>query len=221
MRAPSSHVVQERLFAGVPLSCFDEVSVDFVRKTMLSMPPKTCDLDCIPTSLFFDCLDDVLPALTSVMNSILSSGTVPISMKQAIVKPLLKKPSLDPNNLKNFRPVSNLPFLSKLLEKIVLSQLLSHLELNKLWPTFQSAYRPKHSTETALLRVFNDLLMAGDSDQVSVLALLDLSAAFDTIDHSLLLSRLRRVFNVQDTALLFFESYLSDRSQVVSVLGCE
>ena len=87
-----------------------------------------------------------------------TTGSMPDSLKQATVKPLLKKPSLDPNILKNFRPVSNLPFVSKLSgkKKTVLSQLLVHLEGNNLWHVFLSAYRSQHSTETALLRVFKD-----------------------------------------------------------------
>eukprot|EP00745_Piridium_sociabile_P020377 TRINITY_DN313_c0_g1_i4.p1 TRINITY_DN313_c0_g1~~TRINITY_DN313_c0_g1_i4.p1 ORF type:complete len:508 (-),score=73.27 TRINITY_DN313_c0_g1_i4:117-1640(-) len=185
------------------------------------MSPKTCDLDPLPTSLFFECIDEILPALTNILNVSLSTGVVPTCLKNALVMPLLKKVSLDPNVLKNFRPVSNIPFVSKLLEKIVLSQLLSHLENNGLWQIFQSAYRPCHSTETALLRVFNDLLVASDSSQISVLTLLDLSSAFDTIDHSILLDRLKLAFGVRDTALKFFESYLTDRKQVVSVLGYE
>ena len=85
-----------------------------------------------------------------------------------IVQPLLKKTLLDPNDLKNFRPVSNLSFFSKLLEKIVMSQLLDHLNTNELWPWFQLAYRACRSTETALLRVLNDLLTASDDGKVSL-----------------------------------------------------
>jgi len=188
---------------------------------MLAMSPKTCELDCIPTKLLYDSMDIVLPNLTTIINNILISGIVPNCLKKALVRPLLKKPSLDPNILKNFRPVSNIPFLSKLLEKIVLTQLLTHLEFNNLFPAFQSAYRSKHSTETALLRVFNDLLCASDVNHVSVLTLLDLSAAFDTIDHNLLLNRLRCVFGVQGAALGLIESYLADRVQTVTVLGHE
>ena len=101
--------------------------------------------------------------------------------------------------------------MSKLIEKIVLGQLLCHLDQNNLWHTFQSAYRPKHSTETALLRVFNDLLTASDSGSISILSLLDLSTAFDTIDHSILLTRLENAFGVYDLALSFFDSYLQDK----------
>ncbi|WP_295513932.1 reverse transcriptase domain-containing protein, partial [Thiolapillus sp.] len=161
------------------------------------MACKTCDLDPIPTSLLFDCSDEIVPALTHVVNQSLLSGTFPTVFKHAIVKPLLKKTSLDPNDLKNFRPVSNLSFFSKLLEKVVMSQLLDHLNTNELWPRFQSAYRACHSTETALLRVLNDLLTASDDGQVSLLTLLDLSAAFDTIDHDILFHRLEHVFGIQ------------------------
>ena len=101
-----------------------------------------------------------------------------------------KKTSLDQNVLKHFRPVSNLSFVCKLIEKLVLGQLFRHLDHNNLWHTFQSAYRPKPSTETAFRRVLNDLRTASDSGSISMLTLLDLSAAFDTIDHSILLTRL-------------------------------
>ena len=127
----------------------------------------------------------------------------------------LKKSNLDPENLKNYRPVSNLPFLSKLLERIVLSQLLHHLKTNHLLEPFQSAYRKSHSTETALLRVVNDLLQVSDKGKVSILSLLDLSAAFDTIDHDILFSRLSCTFGCAATVLDWFKSYLHDRTQSV------
>ena len=107
--------------------------------------------------------------------------------------------------------------MSKLIEKIVLDQLLCHLDQNNLWHTFQSAYRPKHSTETALLRVFNDPLTASDSGSISILTLLDLNAAFNTIDHSVLLIHLENAFCVCGLALSFFDSYVQGRTQVLTV----
>ena len=115
--------------------------------------------------------------------------------------------------------ISNLPFLSKILEKVVLHKPLAHLQENNLCSPLQSAYRTGHSTKTALLRVVNDLLNAMDEDKVSVLLLLDLSAAFDTIDHQILLSRLETVFGIRYTALQWFRSYLLDRNQCV-VVNC-
>ena len=115
--------------------------------------------------------------------------------------------------------MSNLSFLSKILEKVVLRQLLNHLLTNNLFNSHQSAYRAGHSTETALLKIVNDLLSALDEDKVSLMSLLDLSAAFDTIDHSILLSRLSYSFGISDTVLAWFTSYLTDRIQTISVNG--
>lgn len=145
------------------------------------------------------------------------NGIVPPDFKKAFVIPLLKKSSLDPNIFSNYRPVSNLPFLSKVLERIVLSQLLTHLNSNSLLDVFQSAYRKKHSTETALLKITSDILKSIDSGDVSVLALLDLSAAFDTIDHKILLKRLNITFGISDRVLNWVESYLSNRYQEVKI----
>ena len=181
------------------------------------MPKKSCSLDPIPASLLFDCLDEIVPCITMIMNASLSSGSVPSLFKHALVNPLLKKSTLDPEILKNYRPVSNLPFLSKVLERIVLTQLMTHLENHNLLERFQSAYRKGHSTETALLRVVNDLLGAADRGRVSILSLLDLSAAFDTIDHDILCNRLKDVFGCTGVVLAWFRSYLTDRTQSVIV----
>ena len=172
----------------------------------------------MPTACLIDCLDVLLPHITHIMNTSISSGHFPPIFKSAIVRPLLKKPSLDQNYLKNYIPVSNLSFLSKVLEKIVLSQLLDHLTHNHLLNPHQSAYRQSHGTETALLRIVNDILLGFDNDKVALLALLDPSAAFDTNDHSILLSRLQ-TFGISGTVLNWFQSYLLDRGQSVYVKG--
>ena len=121
--------------------------------------------------------------------------------------------------MKNYRPVLNLPFLSKILEKVVLTQLTNHLTSNQLTHKFQSTYRAGHSTETVLLRVVNDILTASDAKQVSILTLLDLSVAFHTIDHSILLRRLEQQLGVSGLAVSWFKSYVSNRFQFVSASG--
>ena len=118
---------------------------------------------------------------------------------------------------KNFRPVSNLSFVSKFIERAVFYQIQRHLVSNHLYPVAQSAYRENHSTETALLKVRNNILL--NKQHVTILVLLDLSAAFDTVDHSILLKRMSSKFGLNGTALDWFRSYLSGRSQRVSVRG--
>ena len=136
-----------------------------------------------------------------------------------VSSPLLKKQGLDQNILKNYRPVSNLPFVSKLLERVVLKQLNSHLASNNLLEKNQSAYRQGHSTETALLDVTSSLLENTDNGMVSILSLLDLSAAFDTIDQDILLKRLETSFGIEGIALKWFKSYMTGRKQTVCVNG--
>ncbi len=123
------------------------------------------------------------------------------------------------DDFNNFHPISNLPFLAKILERVVASQLCSHLTTNNLFEPLQSGFRKFHSTETALVKVPNDLLMASDSGATSLLILLDLRAAFDTVDHGLLLTRLESVFGVSGKVLNWFKSYFTDRSQFISMSG--
>ena len=204
-------------FSGITLSTFEPVTEVMVKHVIMKSAPKTCSLDPIPTPLLLEILDCLLPSLTALINSSLSSGLFPQVFKSAVIFPLLKKPSLDPNELKNFRPISNLPFISKIIEKLVLVQISHHLSANNLLNQFQSAYRPGHSTETALLKIVNDLLLSLDDGKISLLASLDLSAAFDTIDHNILLHRLQHDFGLSGTVLDWFSSYLSGRIQSVSV----
>ncbi len=130
-----------------------------------------------PPRILKQIFDSVGPSLVSFLNKCLVSGTIPDSLKKAIVTPLLKKPSLDTSNFNNFQPISNLPFITKALEKTVFIQLQSFLSANHIFETFQSGFKPLHSTESALLRVLNDTLLATDSGDSVILILLDLTSA--------------------------------------------
>ncbi len=155
--------------------------------------------------------------LLNIISSLLSLGHVPKPFKLAVIKPLIKKPKLDPCELANYRPISNLPFMSKSFEKVVSAQLCSCLQKKHIYEEIQSGFRPRHSTETALVKITNDLLLASDQDCISVL--LDLSAAFDTIDHDILIDRLQNYTGTQGQALRWFRSYLSDRYHFVYLNG--
>ena len=209
--------VSDDEFSGQKLQGFQLASEAEIRKLIADAPTKSCELDPLPTWLLKLCLSELVPIITSVINKSLTNGTVPPDMKSAYVRPLLKKVGMDSENLKSYRPVSNLTFISKILEKVVASRLEHHLNTNNLHSERQSAYKRFHSTETALIKVQTDILEAIDSGSSCVLVLLDLSAAFDTLDHNILLQRLRTFFGIRGTALAWFESYLIQRSQRVVI----
>ena len=170
------------------LSC---VTADEVRHLVLRAPYKSSDLDPTPTSLVKDCIDILITPIPSIINLSLTEGSFPSHFKSAHVpSPFLKKPSLNKDSMKNYRPVSNLSFLSKGLEKVVVNQLNTHINSSNASNQYQSAYRKFHSNETALLKIHSDFLSSMDTSKVSALTLLDLSAASDTIDHTILLIRL-------------------------------
>ena len=127
------------------------------------------------------------------------------------------EPSLDRNILKNYRPVSNLSFISKLIEKVVAKQLNEFMSHEGLLNVNQSAYKSSHSTETALLKIQNDIALSVDSGKAVALTLLDLSAAFDMIDHSLLYDCLHDWFGLDGTVLSWIKSYLSNRKQKIKI----
>ena len=122
------------------LTAFQQVREHDIERIIRSCGNKSCDLDPLPTSLVKTALPQLLPVITSIINGSIASGIFPAPYKHALVTPLLKKPTLDPDENKNFRPVSNLSFLSKVLEKVVASQLDHHLTLNNLHEPNQSAY---------------------------------------------------------------------------------
>ena len=167
--------------------------------------------------VLIECLDFILPSLTDLFNSSLASGIFPKCFNSALVTPILKKRCLDHNDLNNYWPVSNLCFIAKILEKLVLSQDSAYLNSHNLYNACQSAYRPGHSTETALLKVVNYLFLSLSNGNISVLALLDFSSAFDTIDHPIPVHRLHTDFGFTDSVLQWFSSYLTDRTRYVSL----
>ena len=196
---------------------FRPVSCNLVKSILKSMPSKSCDLDPMVTELVKDNIDLLLPSITSMVNQSLKEGHVPLALKTATVRPKLKKSDLDINELKNYRPISNIPLTAKVLEKIVSRQLNEHIRLNGLHDLYQSAYRQHHSTETALLKVKSDIHEALDQGFMTILLMTDLSAAFDTIDHDIISRRFNHSFGINGNALKWFESYLSGRTQRVSI----
>ena len=152
-------------------------------------------------------------------NASLLDWHLPVSQRLAIITPLIKKPHLDATEVKNYRPVSNLTFVSKVVERLVSERLVGYLQENNLMPVKQSAYRRNHSTETALLRVISDLLNSMDKQEVTLLGLLDLSAAFNCVDHDILLSRLERTYGIEGLAIEWIRSSLMDQTQQVAFRG--
>ena len=159
-----------------------------------------------------------MPTIANIINLSLSTGLFLDNFKSCSVHPLIKKPNLDKETLSNYRPISHLSFLSKLTERVVKARLLSHLSTNNLLNSYQSAYTKFHSTETTLLSVQDHIVKSISKRQLTALCLLDLSAAFDTIDHHILIHRLSNWFGLSNTALFWFRSYLSSRSFTVSIL---
>ena len=201
------------------LTSFDPVTPEDVAKLIIQAKDKSCHLDPAPTWVMKRFADQLAPFITMLFNKSLEEGRFPTRMKHAIVTPVLKKPNMDATNLSNYRPISNLSFLSKLLERCVYQQTTEYLASNNLMPSKQSAYRPHHSTETAVLDVLSDVAAAADKGQVTLLGLLDLSSAFDTIDHAILLERLQCSFGIADVALSWMRSYLTGRTQAVYFRG--
>ncbi|KAJ1141705.1 hypothetical protein NDU88_008033 [Pleurodeles waltl] len=170
--------------------------------------------DPCPHHVFNKADATIAPKLRKIINLSFNTATFPDSWKHAEIQPLLKKPKADPNDLKNFRPISLLPFPAKVIEKIVNAQLAHFLENNSILDPSQSGFRRNHSTETALLAATDDIRQKMDNGETSALILLDLSAAFDTVCHRTLLTRLHEA-GIQDKALNWISSFLSDRTQRV------
>ena len=166
---------------------FNILSDQDVGRIVKKSATKSCILDPVSTSPLKEHLDDFIPALADIINNSLQHGKFPEKLKNAAVQPLLKKANL-PLEDKNYRPVSNLSYLAKLTERAACDQLVEFATRTGNIEQNQSAYRVGHSTESALLKVKSDLLHAMDNQEVTCLVLLDLSVAFDSVDHDPLLN---------------------------------
>ena len=204
------------MFNGTPLSEFEIVTVEDVKEIVMEYGIKCSSADILPQQTLYEHLDLFLPIWTDLINASIKEGSMD-GLKSSYLRPLYKGSDLDTNANNSYRPVSNLPFLSKLIERVISKQLHEHLEKNGLNINNQSGYKKGHSTETLLIKVTNDLLIASDKDTASVLLLLDLSAAFDTVDVDKLLNILFKEIGVRGQALKWFKSFLKGRTQRVKI----
>jgi len=197
------------------LSEFDPVTETEVLRLLKTMPSKSSPLDFVSTSLITSCSSVFAPVIARLANLSFNQSTFPQRFKPAQVTPLLKKRGLDPCDPASYRPISNLNTISKILERLVLAQLVPHVSASPSFDSVQSAYRKCHSTETALLKITDDIFNGFDDHRSTVLVALDQSAAFDCIDHDTLMRRLRHTFGITGKAMGWLQSYLDARSTFV------
>ena len=205
-----------RLHNGPVMSTFSPVTSDEVWRLISSLPNKSSPLDIVPTSVIKRFPFIFSPLIAKLANLSINDCIFPTAHKIAQVLPLLKKPDLDPLNPANYRPISNLNTFSKIIERLVLHRIRPPLLSKKNYSSHKSAYRSGHSTETALLHTIDGITSASKKG-CTMLVTLDLSAAFDTVDHGILLRRLDDEFTIRDSALSWLESYLSDRKQFIKL----
>ena len=192
---------------------FQNIDEETVRKTIQNLPSKnSCGLDGISSKLIKIIEPAIIKPLTLLINQVLNTGIFPDELKIAKVIPLFKKD--DPTLLENHRPISLLSTIAKVMEKIIFTQLSSYFNEHKLIFDNQYGFRPKHSTEYAALELVDRIITQMDKKETPINIFLDLSKAFDTIDHTILLAKLR-YYGIHDTALLLLKSYLNNRKQYV------
>ena len=200
------------------LTSFRPCDMAELQEILSENPIKTTyGIDPLPKRLMSDCIDVLLPHLLDLINTSLVSGSID-GVKYSHVKPLLKKFDLECSEFSSYRPISNLSFISKLVERVVARRLNEHMTINNFHTDSQHGYKSNHSTETLLVKFLNDIIVAIDKKTGVVVLLIDLSAAFDTVQHSILLNILKSI-HVKGIALNWFRSFLSGRTQCVIIDG--
>ena len=207
-----------KVFEGKKLSIFAPTNIEEVTKILKESGIKTSVEDPIPVSILKSVYNITLPALVGLVNKSLREGSAD-GIKHSVIDPLLKKLNLDPETKKNYRPVNNLIFFSKLIERIVLLRIDDHLITNNLQNHNQFGYKKHHSTETLMLGIANDVLEGFDENLCTIMMFLDLSAAFDLIDIIKLLRILKEEIGLDGVALQWCKSFLTNRTQRVKIEG--
>jgi len=197
------------------LSKFSLVTETEVLSLLKLTQAKSSPLDFIPTSLLKLCSHTFAPVIARLANLSFQASSFPNMFKTAQVTPLLKKQGMDDNDPSSYRPISNLNTISKILERLALVRIIPHVMSSSNFNPLQSAYRKRHSTETALLRITNDILTGFDDHKSTLLVALDQSAAFDCIDHDTLIRRLEFSFGLSGNVLGWLKSYLTSRCTFV------
>ena len=210
----------EMQFHGKKLSEFRPTTTDEIQEIIKESGFKTSSVDPIPSCIFKENKETFLPILCNIVNASLRSGNTD-GTKTAHINPLIKGSSLDSSEFNSFRPISNLAFVGKLIERVVLLRLNEHLDDNNLHIPNQSGYKKSHSTETLLIRIVNDILIASSEQKATVVMMLDLSAAFDTVDHTILLNILKNELGITGTAWEWFKSFITGRCQKVRINNTE
>ena len=214
----NGHVVETDIFSGDRLFNFEQTTEEEVLTIIREFGIKTSPEDPIPVSVLKSVIDVTIPGLVKLINKSFEEGSLD-GVKHSVITPLLKKPNLDSEVMKNYRPVSNLVFFSKLIERVALKRLDDHMLKNNLQNNHQYGYKKNHSTETMMLGMLDNVLDGFDNDCCTVVIFLDLSAAFDTIDIQKLLQILKAEIGLDGNVLKWFESFMSKRTQRVKILN--
>ena len=191
---------------------FQEVTENEIRKTLKSIKTNACGVDNISAYFIKLSIDQTIKPITDIINNSFRTNNFPSRWKMALVKPLPKIST--PSEPSDYRPISLLPAISKIIEKIAAKQMINYLKEKCLLDEYQSAYKHGHGTLTALLNITDDIYDAFENSEVTLLVLLDYSKAFDCANHRLIIAKLKK-FGFHNEALHWVESYLSDRSQKV------
>ena len=193
---------------------FKEVSVEEVKIYIKAAPSKQCALDPGPTWLIKKCSDLLSPFITNIINASISMGHFATTWKLPLSNHLVKKLEWIQVHLQTTVQFQTYHFFQKVLECVIHKQVTFYLSTSNLFPPFQSAYRFQHSSETALVKVFSDIVDALIDGNIAILALLHLTTSFDTVDQQIL-QRLQRLLGIVETALCWFKSFVISRTQAV------